>query len=234
MSQKTLQRRYVLIIDDHSDAYERMQRLLKEVDSSLELRRLVKNVQEAKIHIDSDHDKLALIVVDLGIPELPTDSSAMGYRNGIALIEWILDGYPQMNILIRSADPKRASQLKARILEHEGGFSISHKQDDDDETIKRIQSTLNGDMNFRVINRELGAAAGLKPIHVQVLKLANEGYGNKKITELIAANGGKELDPRTIGYYLQDIGASLGISSTDEHNFRVLLLKEARKAGMVD
>ncbi len=217
----------ILIIDDHPLMLSSIKSLV-EVQFPTAQIITVTTADAAREKLKSADKELKLVLADLSIPK--TDQEPAKSENGLELIREIMRLYPDLNLMIYSSNIKVLVQLKHQIDNHQGGFTIADKILETVEVQRRMQYAADG-ITF---TKEIRKGLELKPEWLSTLQLADQGLQDKAISEKI------NTSERAVRHYwtkLQDVLEIYGkgdINGDDKMNLRVLTLKKAREAGLID
>jgi DNA-binding NarL/FixJ family response regulator len=226
---------HALIIEDHPQIFDSLARIVNSI-TRVEIIHAT-TAEQAEREIENYNDKLALVIIDLGLPrnEEETRSTA---GNGVALLRTLLSKYPTLNLAVNTGqDINTIGGLKSSIVEHQGGFTFTHKSASPEHTAEKLRFALSGNLDLRTIRAELGIFT-MKEDWIEALQLAAEGEDNKQIAIKIRSKQDKNYEynknhDRTIDNYLKAAGMELGVYHEEPGNFRVRLINAARKVGMV-
>jgi hypothetical protein len=243
--------KYILIIEDDLNGVATLSRLIKQIDSESEILN-AQVPQQALDYINSFHDRMELVIIDLGLPAIADDLTNTDKTNGINLLRKILIERSFLNLVVNTGrNANELSGLKNEIVAHKGGFVFAHKTDTSELFLKKITIAKYGGKDYDRIKSELGNI-DMKPKWFTALQLAAKGHTNPEIYDIIYP---EKIDRKTekgespdkyslIDYDLKNAGIALGVyrSQFDENgksykvpgDFRVRLINAAREAGLLD
>jgi DNA-binding NarL/FixJ family response regulator len=162
-----------------------------------------------------------LVVTDLSIPK---DSGiTANSETGLELLREIMKLYPDLNLMIYSSNIKVLVQLKYQIDNHQGGFTLADKSLELSTVQRRMQYAIEG----ITLTKEIRKGLELKPEWLSTLQLAAQGLQDKAISEQL------NVTERAVRHYWTKLQDVLEIYN-DNVNLRVLTLKRAREAGLID
>lgn len=164
-----------------------------------------------------------LVVMDLSIPEKPGMNAHI--ETGIQLLQKLMKQYPELNLMVQSMNVKALSQIKHEIDTHEGGLTIADKNLSKPEILTRVKWAMEGITH----TKDLKMGLEVKPEWLEVLKLASdEGLQDKGIAKRMYKS------ERLIRHYWTKIQDLLEVYPEEDKNLRILTLKRAREAGLID
>jgi DNA-binding NarL/FixJ family response regulator len=217
----------ILIIDDHPLMLSSIKTLVQEQLPLAEIL-TASDSSSAQEKLKSSNIDWQLVIADLSIPLSEKESAKS--ENGLELLREIMRLYPELNLMVYSSNIKVLVQLKHQIDHHQGGFTIADKILSATEVKRRMQYAADG-ITF---TKEIRKGLELKPEWLSTLQLADTGLQDKAISEKI------NVTERAVRHYwtkLQDaleIYGKSDVNSDDKMNLRVLTLKKAREAGLID
>jgi DNA-binding NarL/FixJ family response regulator len=217
----------ILIIDDHPLMLSSIKTLVQE-QFPLAAITTASTSNSAQEKLKASNINWQLVLADLSIPISEQESAKS--ENGLELLREMMRLYPELNLMVYSSNIKVLVQLKHQIDNHQGGFTIADKILDATEVQRRMQYAADG-ITF---TKEIRKGLELKPEWLSTLQLADAGLQDKAISEKI------NVTERAVRHYwtkLQDALEIYGKSDTksdDRMNLRVLTLKKAREAGLID
>jgi len=131
-------------------------------------------------------EKLDLAIVDLRIPNQLNDPPSSEF--GLAFLSKLMRNYPNLNIVIQTADMSVLIAILPEIENHDGGIVISSKSLSSKDMRKRITWALDGVTHTKELRKELNLdQINLKPTWYQVLQLAfEEGLIDSEIAKKMA------------------------------------------------
>jgi DNA-binding NarL/FixJ family response regulator len=162
-----------------------------------------------------------LVLADLSIPQQSGDIAKS--ETGVDLLREIMKLYPDLNLMIYSSSVKVLVQLKYQIDNHQGGFTIADKALESSEVQRRMQYAIEG----ITLTKEIRKGLELKPEWLSTLQLAAQGLQDKAISEQL------NVTERAVRHYWTKLQDVLEVYN-DNVNLRVLTLKKAREAGLID
>jgi DNA-binding NarL/FixJ family response regulator len=217
----------ILIIDDHPLMLSSIKSLVQTQFPTAQII-TVSTADAAREKLKFTNKNLQLVLADLSIPK--TEQEPAKSENGLELLREMMRLYPDLNLMVYSSNIKVLVQLKHQIDNHQGGFTIADKISETAEVQRRMQYAADG-ITF---TKEIRKGLELKPEWLSTLQLADEGLQDKAICEKINAS------ERAVRHYwtkIQDVLEIYGkgdANGEDRMNLRVLTLKRAREAGLID
>jgi DNA-binding NarL/FixJ family response regulator len=210
----------ILIIDDHPLMLSSIKLLAQSQFPDSEITTVTTAINAiAELAISNKNWKLVL--VDLSIPQQSGDNAKS--ETGIDLLREIMKLYPDLNLMIYSSSLRVLVQLKHQIDNHQGGFTIADKALESSEVQRRMQYAIDG----ITLTKEIRKGLELKPEWLTTLQLAAQGLQDKAISEQL------NVTERAVRHYWTKLQDVLEVYN-DNVNLRVLTLKKAREAGLID
>lgn len=211
----------ILIVDDHeaviSGTIEAIASKYPEANLLL-----AKNAQEARDKLNSF--TYNLVITDLSIPEIEGERPKP--EVGIKLLRTMMDDYPQLNIVVQSADARALIRLRLNIYEHEGGFTVVDKGESLKQMLAKVDWSLNG---VNCTPKEMRTGLELKEEWLSLLELAfNESLKDKEIAHRMS------IAERTVRHYWTKIQDLLEVYPEDNKNMRIQTESRAREVGLID
>ncbi len=213
----------ILIIDDHPLMLNSIKQLTADQFPAAQIT-TVNTANAAQQKLTADSGDWQLVLADLSIPQDQHDSAKP--ETGLNLLRAIMQQYPDLNLMVCSSNIKVLVQLKHQIDNHQGGFTIADKSLAPAEIQKRMQYAADG----IALTREIRKGLELKPEWLNTLQLADQGLQDKAIAQKL------NVTDRAVRHYwtkLQDVLEIYG-KGDGQVNLRVLTLKKARDAGLID
>jgi DNA-binding NarL/FixJ family response regulator len=199
----------ILIIDDHPLMLSSIKLLVQAQFPSSEITTVATAVN-AIAELAAPNKNWKLVLADLSIPHQSGDIAKS--ETGVDLLREIVKLYPDLNLMIYSSSVKVLVQLKYQIDNHQGGFTIADKALESSEVQRRMQYAI---------------GLELKPEWLSTLQLAAQGLQDKAISEEL------NVTERAVRHYWTKLQDVLEVYN-DNVNLRVLTLKKAREAGLID
>jgi len=210
----------ILIVDDH--------RLLLNGTISLVGDRLPQaqirssqTIEEAKAQVRQHLPDLA--IVDLSLPE--TSGMVANVEQGLGLLKFLMQNYPQLNLMVQSSNVKALIRIMPEIDNHQGGFTIADKSLPIDTFLMRMEWAMQGLTH----TKDLQTDVEVKPEWLEVMRLAfEEGLQDKAIALSM------HKSERMIRHYWSKIQDALEIYPEEGKNLRAQTQIRAREIGLVD
>ncbi|MBV9386189.1 MAG: response regulator transcription factor [Chroococcidiopsidaceae cyanobacterium CP_BM_ER_R8_30] len=167
-----------------------------------------------------------LVVIDLSIPEkrgVPART-----ETGIQLLKTLMKNFPNLNIVVQSANVKSLVRIKPDIDAHKGGLTVADKSLSSKEMLTRVDWALQGLTHTKDIK---GMRTGLevKPEWLTVVTLAfQEGLQDKAIAERMC------VSERMVRHYWTKVQDALDVYPEDGKNIRIQTEMRAREEGLID
>jgi DNA-binding NarL/FixJ family response regulator len=211
----------ILVVDDHELILGSTVQVLEQHYSKVDMH-TAKNAWEALEKLDNV--KPNLFVVDISIPD--KDGGSARSEVGINLIKTVMERYPELPIVVQSADFRPLVKLKFAIHEHGAGFIVAEKKLTKQEMLTRVDWAFGGVI---YTPKEMRSGLEVKEEWLTVLDLAfNHGLQDKVIAEQM------NIGERTVRRYWTNIQDVLGIYPEDGKNLRILTGIRARHEGLID
>jgi DNA-binding NarL/FixJ family response regulator len=210
----------ILIIDDHPLMLSSIKLLVQAQFPSSEITTVATAVN-AIAELAAPNKNWKLVLADLSIPHQSGDIAKS--ETGVDLLREIVKLYPDLNLMIYSSSVKVLVQLKYQIDNHQGGFTIADKALESSEVQRRMQYAIEG----ITLTKEIRKGLELKPEWLGTLQLAAQGLQDKAISEEL------NVTERAVRHYWTKLQDVLEVYN-DNVNLRVLTLKKAREAGLID
>jgi DNA-binding NarL/FixJ family response regulator len=210
----------ILIVDDH--------RLLLNGTISLVGTRFPQakirssqTVEEAKAQVRQHLPNMA--IVDLSLPE--TSGMVANVEQGLGLLKFLMQNYPQLNLMVQSSNVKALIRIMPEIDNHQGGFTIADKSLPIDTFLMRMEWAMQGLTH----TKDLQTDVEVKPEWLEVMRLAfEEGLQDKAIALSM------HKSERMIRHYWSKIQDALEIYPEEGKNLRAQTQIRAREIGLVD
>jgi DNA-binding NarL/FixJ family response regulator len=227
------ERQYILIIEDHPDYASAIEKNLLEICPNATILKATA-VDQAWAYINSYHDRMQLVTVDLGLPAQESMPDKFPCSNGIKFVRELLQRFPEINLMILSNEPTQALSIKDILLAHQGGVTLEGKRTPL-ERLKILAQRL-------IEEREVGETAidydsiqkhlkdiGLDQKCRKVLEYAGLSYHDKYIATLLDG-----INIKTVRNHWGRIYAALNIDIYDDRiDHRALAIDIARQKGLI-
>jgi DNA-binding NarL/FixJ family response regulator len=210
----------ILIIDDHPLMLSSIKLLVQDQFPSSEITTIATAI-DAIAELATTNREWNLVLADLSIPQQNGDTAKS--ETGVDLLREIMKLYPDLNLMIYSSSVKVLVQLKYQIDNHQGGFTIADKALESSEVQRRMQYAIEG----IALTKEIRKGLELKPEWLSTLQLAAQGLQDKAISEQL------NVTERAVRHYWTKLQDVLEVYN-DNVNLRVVTLKKAREAGLID
>jgi DNA-binding NarL/FixJ family response regulator len=210
----------ILIIDDHPLMLSSIKLLVQSQFPSSEITTVATAIK-AIAELAAPTKNWKLVLADLSIPQQSGDTAKS--ETGVDLLREIMKLYPDINLMIYSSSLRVLVQLKHQIDNHQGGFTIADKSLESSEVQRRMQYAIDG----ITLTKEIRKGLELKPEWLSTLQLAAQGLQDKAISEEL------NVTERAVRHYWTKLQDVLEVYN-DNVNLRVLTLKKAREAGLID
>jgi DNA-binding NarL/FixJ family response regulator len=210
----------ILIIDDHPLMLSSIKLLVQDQFPSSEITTVATAI-DAIAELATTNREWNLVLADLSIPQQNGDTAKS--ETGVDLLREIMKLYPDLNLMIYSSSVKVLVQLKYQIDNHQGGFTIADKALESSEVQRRMQYAIEG----IALTKEIRKGLELKPEWLSTLQLAAQGLQDKAISEQL------NVTERAVRHYWTKLQDVLEVYN-DNVNLRVVTLKKAREAGLID
>jgi DNA-binding NarL/FixJ family response regulator len=210
----------ILIIDDHPLMLSSIKLLVQAQFPNSQITTVATAIS-AIAELATTNKEWNLVLADLSIPQQSGDIAKS--ETGVDLLREIMKLYPDLNLMIYSSSVKVLVQLKYQIDNHQGGFTIADKALESSEVQRRMQYAIEG----ITLTKEIRKGLELKPEWLSTLQLAAQGLQDKAISEQL------NVTERAVRHYWTKLQDVLEVYN-DNVNLRVLTLKKAREAGLID
>jgi DNA-binding NarL/FixJ family response regulator len=210
----------ILIVDDHPLMLSSIKQLVQLQFPTAKITTVTTAVQAAQALADV-HSNWQLVFTDLSLPK--DSGNIASSETGLELLREIMKFYPDLNLMVYSSNIKVLVQLKYQIDNHQGGFTIADKILASSEVQRRMQYAIDG----MTLTKEIRKGLELKPEWLSTLQLAAQGLQDKAISEQL------HVTERAVRHYWTKLQDVLEVYN-DNVNLRVLTLKRAREAGLID
>jgi DNA-binding NarL/FixJ family response regulator len=210
----------ILIIDDHPLMLSSIKLLVQDQFPSSEITTVATAI-DAIAELATTNREWNLVLADLSIPQQNGDTAKS--ETGIDLLREIMKLYPDLNLMIYSSSLKVLVQLKHQIDNHQGGFTIADKALESSEVQRRMQYAI----ECITLTKEIRKGLELKPEWLSTLQLGAQGLQDKAISEQL------NVTERAVRHYWTKLQDVLEVYN-DNVNLRVVTLKKAREAGLID
>lgn len=171
-----------------------------------------------------------LLVMDISVAEKLGEISST--NTGIQLLKKIMQNYPQLNIVVQSAQIQKLVRIKPEIDAHCGGFTVADKSLSSAELSKRIEWSLQGFIHTKDIPY-INSLLQVTPECLKLLNLAfQEGLQDKVIAQHIF------VSERMVRHYWDRLQTALGMDGDElkrqGKNLRIITQIRAREVGLID
>ncbi|MBE9215598.1 response regulator transcription factor [Plectonema cf. radiosum LEGE 06105] len=171
-----------------------------------------------------------LVIMDIMLPKKLGGTAKI--NTGMQLLIYLMNNHPQTNIVVYSEYIQSLVRIKSEINSYQKGFVAADKNLSSTEIMARINWSLQGLTHIKDIQK-ISDNLELKPEWLRLLNLAfGEALQDKAIAQDICVS---ERMVRNYWHRLQQI---LGIDSEElksqGKNLRIVTLKRAREAGLID
>ncbi|UKO97203.1 response regulator [Nostoc sp. UHCC 0870] len=167
-----------------------------------------------------------IVVMDLSIPEQPETTARPDI--GVQLLRTLMKNYPNLNIVVQSANVRTLVRIRPDIDSHKGGFTVADKSLSTQEMLTRVDWALQGLTHTKDIK---GIHSGLevKPEWLRMLTLAfGEGLQDKTIAERMC------ISARMVRHYWSKLQDALDVYPEEGKNIRIQTEMRAREEGLID
>jgi DNA-binding NarL/FixJ family response regulator len=171
-----------------------------------------------------------LAIMDICIPR--ESGSKANIETGIQTLEYIMENYPKLNIVIQSAHLKTLVRIRHKISDRPGGFTLADKSLGVEEMLLEIKWALQGITHIKDIPH-INFGLEEKPEWLKLLTLAyQEGLQDKAIAQHIS------VSERMVRHYWFNLQSALGIDSEElknqGKNLRMITRIRAKEVGLID
>lgn len=213
----------ILVIDDHESVLAGTVNLLQKhyPDAEFSIAVNAKNALNQITALQPD-----LVVMDLSIP----NSSGMTARPdiGVQLLRTLMKKYPNLNVVVQSANVRTLVRIRPDIDSHKGGFTVADKSLSTQEMLTRVNWALQGLTHTKDI-KGIHSVLEVKPEWLRVLALAfEEGLQDKTIAERMC------ISERMVRHYWSKLQDALNIYPEEGKNIRIQTEMRAREEGLID
>jgi DNA-binding NarL/FixJ family response regulator len=211
----------ILVIDDHESVLDGTILSLKQQYPEAKILK-ARTAEEASDKIRSF--KLDLIVMDLSMPEKAGEVAKSDV--GLQLLKYIFQNYPNLNIVVQSANVRALIRLRPYIYEHEAGFTVADKGASLQDMLTRVEWSMQG---LIYTPKDMRNGLELKEEWLTVLELAfEEGLQDKEIANRM------NVAERTVRHYWSKIQDTLKVYPEKGKNIRIQTGILAREEGLID
>ena len=213
----------ILVIDDHESVLAGTVNVLEKHYPDAEFIIAV-NAKNALYEITTSQPDM--VVMDLSIP----DNSGMTARPdiGVQLLRTLTKNYPNLNIVVQSANVRTLVRIRLDIDSHKGGFTVADKSLSTQEMLTRIDWALQGLTHTKDI-KGIHSVLEVKPEWLRVLTLAfEEGLQDKTIAERMC------ISERMVRHYWSKLQDALNVYPEEGKNIRIQTEMRAREEGLID
>jgi DNA-binding NarL/FixJ family response regulator len=210
----------ILIVDDHRLLLNGTISLVSDRFPNAQIRSC-QTVQDARTQVREHLPDLA--IVDLSLPE--TSGTAANVEQGLGLLKFLMQNYPQLNLMVQSSNVKALIRIMPEIDNHQGGFTIADKSLPIDTFLMRMEWAMLGLTH----TKDLQSDVEVKPEWLEVMRLAfEEGLQDKAIALSM------HKSERMIRHYWSKIQDALEIYPEEGKNMRAQTQRKARETGLID
>ena len=214
----------ILVIDDHDAVINGTVDALKSQYPDADILK-AKTTEEALIKLNSFPDR-DVVITDLSLPEKPGERPQP--EIGVKLLRTMMEKYPDLNLVVQSADARALIRLRPLINEHEGGFTVSDKSEPLQQMLTKVEWSMQG-VNYTPKEMRSGSTPELKAEWQTLLELAfNECLKDSEISKRM------NIGDRTVRNYWTKIQDALEIYPEDDKNLRLQTEKKTREIGLID
>jgi DNA-binding NarL/FixJ family response regulator len=211
----------ILVVDDHESVLDGTILALKQQYPEAKIFK-ARTAQDAGDKIRSF--ELDLIVMDLSMPEKAGGIAKSDV--GLQLLKYILQNYPNLNIVVQSANVRALIRLRPYIYEHEAGFTVADKGASLQDMLVRVEWSMQG---LIYTPKDMRTGLELKEEWVTLLELAfDEGLQDKEIANRM------NVAERTVRHYWSKIQDALNVYPETGKNIRIQTEILAREEGLID
>lgn len=211
----------LLVVDDHEAVLNGTISALQQAYPHASICKATTAQETAAVLLDAQPN---VLVVDLALPEKSGDTAEV--ETGIQLLRILLKTYPELNIVVQSANVKSLVRLKSAIDTHHAGFTIADKHLPVKEMLTKVDWALKG-----VVYTPPDMRNGLevRPEWLEVLNLAyKEGLQDKAIAKRMS------VSERTVRNYWTNVQNALNVYPEAGKNARIQTEIQAREKGLLD
>jgi DNA-binding NarL/FixJ family response regulator len=211
----------ILVVDDHESVLNGTIFALKQQYPEAKiLQALTAQEAIAKMH----SFELDLILIDLSLPEQAGGVAKSDV--GIQMLKTILQKYPDLNIVVQSANVRSLVRLRPDIYEHEAGFAVADKGASLQDMLTKVEWSIQG---LIYTPKDMRTGLELKEEWITLLQLAfDEGLQDKEIAKRM------NVAERTVRHYWSKIQDALEIYPETGKNIRIQTEILAREEGLID
>ena len=197
---------HIMLVDDHPIYRMGIKLTLTDIDHSIDIVCEAETVSESLEVLDAQHENLDLVLLDVLLPD----------GNGLTVAEYMQQHYPNLKVLVLSAELREANLLPFLNLGI-GGFL--NKDIDAQELSNAIHSVMEGSRYYgkslNTIIDNLMVARQLPKSHLserekEILKLCASGLTASQIADKLF------ISKRTVESHKEHIFNKLGFNSTSE------------------
>lgn len=211
----------LLVVDDHESVLNGTIGVLAKAYADADIR-TANTAETVKTQLALEVPNL--LVIDLSLPAAANQPSQVG--TGIQLLRYIMETYPELNIVVQSAHVRSLIRLKPTIDAHQGGFTIADKNLPGHEMLEKVDWALKG---LIYTPRDMRTGIEVKPEWFEVLELAfKDGLQDKAIAEQM------NVSERTVRHYWTKVQDVLGVYPEVGKNIRIQTELRAREEGLID
>lgn len=221
LTEKTLLK--ILVIDDHESVLSGTLNVLQKHFPYAEFITAITARNALEIIANSQPN---LVVMDLSIPDQPETTARPDI--GVQLLRTLMKNYPNLNIVVQSANVRTLVRIRPDIDSHKGGFTVADKSLSTQEMLTRVDWALQGLTHTKDIK---GIHSGLevKPEWLRMLTLAfGEGLQDRTIAERMC------ISERMVRHYWSKLQDALDVYPEEGKNIRIQTQMRARDEGLID
>ncbi|MBW4688708.1 MAG: response regulator transcription factor [Komarekiella atlantica HA4396-MV6] len=213
----------ILVIDDHESVLAGTVDVLRKHYPGAEFISAV-DAKNALNQVTSSQPDI--VVMDLSLPF--TIGMTARPDTGVQLLRTLMKNYPNLNLVVQSANVRTLVRIRPDIDSHKGGFTVADKSLSTQEMLTRVDWALQGLTHTKDIK---GIHSGLevKPEWLRILTLAfEEGLQDKTIAERMC------ISERMVRHYWSKLQDALDVYPEDGKNIRIQTEMRAREEGLID
>lgn len=218
-----------LIVEDHSMMAQMIAKSLQKLEPESYCV-IAENISQAKERLKLETPNL--ITVDLMFKERSGKNSG---QEGLHFLDYILEEYPQLNILVYSTEPTLLKSTIKKAQSHLGSFAVLDKQQPPKDFLNKASMILDNP-GLKLIPSELTQKSvnidslNLSEREIEILQLAcQECLTDNLIGERLA------ISRRTVQNSMQRIREKLDIlTDKSDNDMRLLMCNKAKEKGIIN
>lgn len=220
---RTISPQMFLVVDDHDTVLGGTLSILEKYYPSVIIR-TAQTANNVRDYVDSQQPNLLLF--DLSIPEHIGEEAKIDI--GLQCLREVMEQWPDLNITVQSSYIKALARLVHEIDNHDGGFTVAHKNLPVEDMLMRIDWALQG-VTYTKDIEGMRVSGAMRPEWYRVLKLAfSQGLQDGAIAQEM------NRAERTIRVYWSKIYDVLGIYPENGKSLRIQTEMRARELGLID